>query len=374
MNIQYMRRALRLAKKGEGYTNPNPLVGAVLVRNDRIIGEGYHEAYGANHAEINAMLHAAEDVRGADLYVTLEPCSHYGKTPPCAQAILNKGIKRVIVAAADPNPLVSGRGIALLRENGVEVITGVLEDESRRLNEIFFKYITTGIPFCILKTAMSLDGKIATRTGDSQWITGGSARRQVHLLRHRAACVMTGIGTVLSDDPLLTTRLPGKKGKDAVRVIVDSSARIPLDAKVLNLDSDAPTIIAVTEKAKDGKIKELEQKGAKIIVTPLTESGVDLVFLMKKLGEEGLDSVLLEGGSALNDSALRQGIVDKVNFFLAPVILGGDTAKTAVGGKGVDFLKNAFPMRNLRTKRIGGDVMIEGYVETGEERHVHRVN
>lgn len=366
MNIKYMHRALRLAKRGAGYTNPNPLVGAVLVRNDRIIGEGYHEVYGSNHAEINAILHATEEVRGADLYVTLEPCSHYGNTPPCAQTILDKGIKRVIVAAEDPNPLVSGRGIALLRENGVEVITGVLEKESRKLNEIFIKYITTGNPFCILKAAMSLDGKIATRTGDSQWITGESARRQVHLLRHRVACVMTGIGTVLSDDPQLTTRLPGKKGKDAVRVIVDSSARIPLSAKVLNVDSNAPAIVAVTEKAPDKKIRELERMGAKVILTPQAENGVDLAFLMKKLGEQGLDSVLLEGGSALNESALRQGIVDKVIFFIGPILIGGDTAKTAVGGRGIDFLKDACRLQNLRTQFFGPDILVEGYLGAGE--------
>lgn len=363
MDIEFMQKALQLAKKGTGYTNPNPLVGAVIVKEGRIIGEGFHEVFGGNHAEINAFKHASEEVSGAEMYVTLEPCSHYGKTPPCAVAIVEKGIKKVIIAVKDPNPLVSGKGVRILQENGIEVITGVLEKESRKLNEIFFKYIVTHLPFCILKTAMTLDGKIATYTGDSKWVTGELSREYVHSLRHKVSGIMVGIGTVLSDDPMLTTRLKNGNGRDAVRIIVDSSARIPLDAKVLNIHSKASTIIATTEKADKSKIKTLEQKGAKVIVTPLKENAVDLAFLMKVLGENKIDSVLLEGGSALNYAALSQGIVDKVNAFIAPKIVGGENAKTAVGGQGKAYMNEAIHLKNIHVQFFEHDIMIEGYLQ-----------
>jgi len=358
----YMKRALALAEKGAGYTNPNPLVGAVLVKNGRIIGEGYHEAYGGNHAEINALQHAVEDSKSAEMYVTLEPCSHYGKTPPCVDAIIKNGIKKVIICVRDPNPLVAGKGIEKLRNHGIEVAEGVLAQEGKKLNEIFFKYITTQLPFCIMKTAMTLDGKIATYTGDSKWITGEPARHYVHQLRHRVAAIMVGIGTVLTDDPMLTTRLAQGSGNDAVRVIVDSGARIPLEAKVLNLSSQAGTIIATTEKADPAKIRALEQKGAGVIVTPLKENGVDLAYLMKVLGERKIDSILLEGGSTLNDAALNQGIVDKIHVFIAPKIIGGDTAKTAVGGCGKPYMHQASLVEEMKVYTFGKDIMIEGYI------------
>lgn len=363
MDVKYMKRALELAKRGAGYTNPNPLVGAVIVKDGRIIGEGYHEVYGSHHAEVNAFKNAVEDVKGADMYVTLEPCSHYGKTPPCANAIVEKEIKRVIIGLKDPNPLVSGKGIKILEDNGIEVISGVLEEEGKKLNEIFLKYITTKLPFCILKTAMTLDGKIAAYTGDSKWITGELSRKFVHQVRHRVAGIMVGIGTILTDDPQLNTRLEEGEGSDPIRIVVDSSARIPLEAKVLNLPSKVKTIVAVTEKAVKDKIKQLEEKGAEVIVTPLKEGRVDLQFLMKELGERKIDSVLLEGGSELNFAALEEGIVDKVNAFIAPKIIGGNTAKTPVGGKGRALMKDAIVLQRIDIHRFGDDIMVEGYMK-----------
>jgi diaminohydroxyphosphoribosylaminopyrimidine deaminase/5-amino-6-(5-phosphoribosylamino)uracil reductase len=362
LDIDMMKRALKLAERGTGFTNPNPLVGAVIVKDGRIIGEGWHRLYGSDHAEVDAFRNATEDVRGADMYVTLEPCSHYGKTPPCARAIVEKGIKRVFIGLTDPNPLVSGRGIQILRDNGIHVESGFLEDEGRRLNEIFLKYITTGLPFCIMKTAMTLDGKIATATGDSKWVTGELSRKHVHELRHKASAIMAGIGTILADDPMLTTRLEGKEGKDPVRIIIDSSARIPLEAKVLNLDSKAGTIIATTEKADKEKLAALKAKGAEVIVTPLKDNGVDLDFLMRELGRRKIDSVLLEGGGRVNYAALKSGIVDKVNVFIAPKLIGGENARTPVEGEGIGYMKDAIMLHKTEFHKFGDDIMVEGYI------------
>ncbi|MBU5426844.1 bifunctional diaminohydroxyphosphoribosylaminopyrimidine deaminase/5-amino-6-(5-phosphoribosylamino)uracil reductase RibD [Tissierella pigra] len=362
MNIDYMSRALELAKEGIGYTNPNPLVGAVIVKDNRIIGEGYHKVYGSHHAEINAFLNANEDVKDATMYINLEPCSHHGKTPPCTKTIIEKGIKKVIIGLKDPNPIVSGRGVQTLEEAGIEVVIGILEEEGKKLNEIFIKYITTKFPFVIMKTAMTLDGKIATYTNESKWITGELSRKYVHELRHRVTGIMVGIGTVLADDPSLTTRLEDSKCCDPIRIIVDSSAQIPLEAKVLNLESDAGTIIAVTEKANKEKIKMLEKKGAEVIVTPSKEGRVDLSLLMKKLGKRNIDSILLEGGSELNYAALEEGIVDKVNVFIAPKIIGGNTAKTPIGGQGKAYIREAIELERLDFHRFGEDIMVEAYI------------
>lgn len=360
--MEYMRRALELAKGGIGYTSPNPLVGAVIVKEGRIIGEGYHEAYGRHHAEVNAFLSATEDAEGGTMYVTLEPCSHYGKTPPCANLIVEKGIKKVVIGLEDPNPLVAGKGIKTLEEAGIEVVTGVLEEEGKKLNEIFLKYITTNMPFVIMKTAMTLDGKIATRTNASKWITGELSRKNVHELRHKVTGIMVGIGTVLADDPSLTTRLEDRIGKDPIRIIVDSSGRIPLDSKVLNLKSHTETIVVVTNRAAKEKIKSLQEKGARVIVTPSKERRVDLNFLMKELGQRNIDSILLEGGSELNYSALEEGIVDKVNAFIAPKIIGGNTAKTPVGGQGKAYINEAINLERIDVHDFGQDIMIEGYI------------
>ncbi|MCY6370155.1 bifunctional diaminohydroxyphosphoribosylaminopyrimidine deaminase/5-amino-6-(5-phosphoribosylamino)uracil reductase RibD [Clostridium ganghwense] len=366
MDQEYMKRAIELAKRGEGYTKPNPLVGAVIVKDNKIIGEGYHEFYGGPHAEVNAFRNAVEDVNGAKMYVTLEPCSHYGKTPPCALAIVKNGIKEVVIGMKDPNPLVAGRGISILEEAGIKVTCGVLEDEVKELNDIFIKYITTKLPFGIMKTAMTLDGKIAAYTGDSKWITNELSRKYVHQIRNRVSAIMVGIGTVLADDPKLTTRLEEKEGADPIRVIVDSSGRISLEAKVLNLNSEAKTIVVVTERASKEKIKEIEKKGAEVIITPTKNGRVDLKHLMKELGERDIDSVLLEGGSTLNYSALDEGIVDKVISFIAPKIVGGEKAKTPVGGNGREYMRDAITFGNMKVSRFGEDVMIEAYIKRGE--------
>ena len=363
MDIKYMKRALELAREGAGYTNPNPLVGAVIVKNNRIIGEGYHKVYGSNHAEVNAFLNACEDVKGATMYLNLEPCSHYGKTPPCAEAIVEKGIKKVIIGLKDPNPIVSGRGVKILEGAGIEVITGVLEEEAKKLNEIFIKYITTKFPFVIMKTAMTLDGKIATRTNESKWITGELSRKYVHNLRHRVAGIMVGIGTIISDNPSLTTRFEEERGSDPIRIIVDSSARIPLESKVLNLNSTAKTIIAVTEKAHKNKLDMLKEKGAEIILIPSKNGRVDLKLLMKELGERKIDSILLEGGSELNYTALDEGIVDKIYSFVAPKIIGGRSAKTPVGGHGKASMGDSINLEHMNIQYFGEDIMIEAYIK-----------
>lgn len=356
-----MRRALELAKLGIGAVNPNPLVGAVIVRKGEIIGEGYHKAYGGPHAEVNAFNNAVEDVRNAHMYVTLEPCSHYGKTPPCAKAIVEKGIKKVTISMMDPNPLVSGKGIEILKNNGIEVEVGLLEEESRKLNEIFIKYITTKEPFCIMKTASTLDGKIATVTGDSKWVTNEKSREYVHYTRHRLSAIMVGVDTVIKDNPSLTTRLKDTKGRNPLRIIVDSSARIPFDSKVFK--EEGRTIIATTEKASKDKLNSIKELGGEIIITPLKEDRVDLNFLMKRLGEEKIDSVLLEGGGTLNYSALRAGIVDKVMTFIAPKIIGGALAKTPVAGEGIEFMKDAINLKDINITRFDDDILIEGYLE-----------
>ncbi|MBU5675809.1 bifunctional diaminohydroxyphosphoribosylaminopyrimidine deaminase/5-amino-6-(5-phosphoribosylamino)uracil reductase RibD [Alkaliphilus sp. MSJ-5] len=363
MDYLYMTRALDLAKLGIGYTNPNPLVGAVIVKDGRIIGEGYHKKYGDAHAEVNAFNNTKEDVAGATMYVTLEPCSHFGKTPPCVNTIIKKGIKKVVVAMEDPNPLVAGKGINILRQHGIEVAIGVLENEAKKLNEVFIKFITTGLPFCVLKTAMTLDGKIAAYTGDSRWITNEESRHYVHELRHRFTSIMVGIGTVLADDPLLTTRLDSIDKKNPIRIVVDTRGNIPLDAKVLQCDNNTKTIIATTEATNREKLKYIEELGVEFIIVPLKNNKVDLSYLMKSLGERKIDSVLLEGGSTLNYTALAEGIVDKVISFIGPKIIGGSSAKSPVGGRGIPYMKDAIFLKNIDVFKFKDDVIIEAYIK-----------
>lgn len=358
-----MKRAIEISKKGTGYTYPNPLVGAVIVKDHKIIGEGYHEYFGGNHAEINALKSAKEDVYGSTMYVTLEPCSHYGKTPPCAEAIVKSGIKEVIVGMIDPNELVAGRGIEILENNGINVVQGILESEVKKVNEIFIKYITTKEPFCILKTAMTFDGKIATKSGDSKWISNEISRKYVHDIRHKVAGVMVGIGTVLKDNPSLTTRLNDKEGKDSTRIILDTKGRIPLDSKVFNSKSEASTIIVTTELATKEKIQDILDVGAEVIVTPLYNGKVDLKYLMKKLGEKNIDSILLEGGSELNYSALDAGIVDKVVSFIAPKIIGGKDAKAPVEGLGRSTIGECINLNDISVSKIEDDIVIEAYIK-----------
>lgn len=358
----YMQKALELAKKGEGFVNPNPLVGAVIVKDNKIVGEGYHEVFGKAHAEVNALKMAGKEAKDAEVYVTLEPCSHYGKTPPCAEALVKAGVKKVVIAMKDPNPMVSGRGIKILENSGIEVVCGVLEQEAKKLNEIFIKYITTKLPFVIMKTAMTMDGKIATVTGESKWISGKTSREYVHKIRNRVMGIMVGIGTVLMDDPMLTTRLDSNKVKSPTAVILDSKLRIPLDAKILETLGQRDIIIATTKNAhRDKKIK-LENLGVKFITLEDEEGKVDIEKLIRKLGNMGIDSVLLEGGSNLNFSAVKSGVVDKVICFIAPKIVGGEKAKTPVEGEGISNINDAIKLYKVKAQNIGEDILIEGYM------------
>ncbi|MCG0276914.1 MAG: bifunctional diaminohydroxyphosphoribosylaminopyrimidine deaminase/5-amino-6-(5-phosphoribosylamino)uracil reductase RibD [Thermanaeromonas sp.] len=356
-----MQRALELARQGLGRTRPNPAVGAVVVRDCKIVGEGYHQKAGTPHAEIHALKAAGEMARGATLYVTLEPCCHYGRTPPCTEAIKAAGIRKVVIAMPDPNPKVAGEGIRQLKEAGIEVEVGVLAQEAGRLNEAFSKYITTGLPWVTMKVAMTLDGKIATRTGASRWITCEASRQKVHELRDTHDAVLVGIGTVLADDPLLTTRLPG--GRDAVRVILDSSLRLPLNAKVINPSSPAPTWVATTDRAPVEKIKELERLGVEVLILPSERGRVSWAALLKTLGEREITSVLLEGGAEVNASALENGIVDRVIVFIAPKIFGGREAPGPVGGAGISRPDEAWRLEEVEVQPSGTDIMITGLVK-----------
>lgn len=360
MDKYYMKLAINLAKKGKGRVNPNPTVGAVIVKENKIIGSGYHEYYGGAHAEVNAFKNAKEEVEGSTLYVTLEPCSHYGSTPPCVDKIIDMKVKKVIIGSADPNPLVSGQGIKKLVEAGIEVVVGILENECKELNEVFMKFIVEKRPFVIMKTAMSLDGKIATKTGESKWITGFQSREKVHQLRNEVSGIMVGVNTVIVDDPELTCRT--QNGKSPIRIIIDSKLRIPIDSKVLKNQDIARTIVATTNEADPLKKKELEEKKIKIIFVESLEGRVDLQALMLKLADEKIDSILLEGGSTLNFSALKQSIVDKVQVYIAPKLIGGEMSKTPVGGIGIEKLMSAFHLDNLKHESIGEDILIEGYI------------
>lgn len=358
---EYMEYALRLAERGRGRTSPNPVVGAVIVKDGKIIGEGWHKKCGENHAEINAFEDAAakgNDVAGAEMYVTLEPCSHYGKTPPCSKAIIEKQISKVYVGLLDPNPLVAGRGIRMMEDAGIQVEAGILEEKCRKINEIFLKYITEKKPFVVMKTAMTLDGKIAAHTGDSKWVSGQSSRRIVQQMRNDLTGIMVGIGTVLADDPQLTCRT--ENGRDPVRIIADSNLRIPLDAKVLK---DENCIIAATENCDRDKMKKLQEKGIRVLLTKAEHGRVHLAELMEQLGESGIDSILLEGGGGLNEAALKAGIVDRVVTFIAPKLIGGKDAKTPVEGEGFEKMSQAICLENIEINRIGDDLMIQGTPE-----------
>lgn len=358
-----MRRALELAARARGRTSPNPMVGAVIVKDGGIVGEGYHQKPGTPHAEIHALEDAQEQAKGAKLYVTLEPCCHWGRTPPCTKAIIQAGISSVVMAMLDPFPQVSGKGKVELEGHDITVQSGLLEAEARKLNEAYIKYVTTQMPFVILKTAMSLDGKIATSTGESKWITSALSRQKVHEIRDEVDAILVGIGTVERDNPSLTTRLKDKQGKDPIRIIVDSKGRISPEARVLNLRSPAPTFIATTEQAPPEKIEQLRARNAEVIVTPELEEKVCLKTLMKKLAAREIASVLIEGGGEINASALKEGIVDKVMAFIAPKLIGGKTAPGPIGGMGIEQLSNAVQLREIQVSQIGEDMLVEGYVE-----------
>ena len=360
---EYMRMALDHARKGCGFTAPNPMVGAVIVKEDRVIGQGWHEKYGQPHAEPNALVSCKESPEGAVMYVTLEPCCHYGKQPPCVDAIIRAGIQRVVIGSADPNPLVSGKGVQILREHGIQVTEHVLREECDRLNEVFFHFIQTRTPFVVMKYAMTMDGKIAAYTGDSKWITGESARNHVQQQRHRYTAIMAGIGTVLADDPLLTCRIPG--GKNPVRIICDTALRIPLDSQIVKTAGQAPTVIAAGKNRADSeKQHALEQAGCRVLRIEETNGHVDLRQLMEVLGEEQIDSILLEGGGSLHWSALESGIVRKVQAYIGPKLFGGAAAKTPVEGTGVAAVSEAFLLKNSKIINLGEDFLIESEVTT----------
>ncbi|QJA07580.1 bifunctional diaminohydroxyphosphoribosylaminopyrimidine deaminase/5-amino-6-(5-phosphoribosylamino)uracil reductase RibD [Romboutsia sp. CE17] len=364
MNQEYMRLAIEIAKKGAGKVNPNPMVGAVIVKDERVIGQGYHKYYGGNHAEVNAFENLSDNPEGATIYVTLEPCSHYGKTPPCVDKIIANKISKVVVGTLDPNPLVEGRGIKALKEAGIEVITGVLEEECKKLNEVFMKYILCKRPFVVLKTAMTLDGKIATESGESKWITSDKSRQEVHKLRNKLSAIMVGVNTVIKDNPELTCRLEG--GKNPVRIIVDSKLRIPLGSNVV-VDNLAQTIVATTEVADKDKILVLEKLGVKVLIINSKNERVDLQSLMIELGKRDIDGILLEGGATLSFSALEENIVDKIQVYIAPKIIGGEKSKTSIGGKGIEKLSDAIMLNNMTVKSVGTDLLIEAYLKGGEK-------
>lgn len=372
---EYMSRAIELAELGRGWVNPNPVVGAVIVKEGRVIGEGWHERYKGLHAERNAFASLTESAEGADLYVTLEPCCHYGKTPPCTEAIIAHKIRRVVIGSDDPNPKVAGKGVIQLREAGILVETGVMKAECDRLNPVFFHYITTNMPYVVMKYAMTADGKIATKTGASKWITGEKARARVQEMRHCYMGIIAGIGTVLADDPILNVRLEGKKSP--IRIICDSRLRIPLDSKICRSAGQYRTMIACgkiedgdlgieKKKEQDADCKEMVRKaeklramGIEVVSLPDVQGRVDLLQLMNYLGSQKIDSVFLEGGGELNDSFLRAGLVQELKVFIAPKIFGGKEAKTPVSGVGVELPDQGTAFVLEKTSVIGEDFLLE---------------
>ena len=364
-DTDYMRMALELAKRGMGWTSPNPMVGAVIVKDGRIIGQGWHARYGELHAERSALKSCTESPAGAHMYVTLEPCCHHGRQPPCTQAILQAGITRVVTGSNDPNPLVAGKGIELLRRSGVAVETGVLKEECDALNQVFFHYIQTGRPYVVMKYAMTMDGKIATRTGASRWVTGEEARYRVHQDRHRYRSILAGVGTVLADDPLLTCRMDG--GRNPLRVICDTHLRTPLDSRIVATARQVPTILATSCSSPERRAP-YEAAGCQVWVLPQRDGHVDLSALMEQLGAEQIDSVLLEGGGTLNWSALAQGIVQKVQAYVAPKLFGGQAAKSPVEGLGVETPAQAVQLVHTTVTPLGCDLLLESEVA----KDVHR--
>lgn len=358
-DTKYMKMALELAKKGSGFVNPNPMVGAVIVKDDTVIGQGYHEKYGGLHAERNALASCRVSPQGATMYVTLEPCCHYGKTPPCTEAIIESGIVRVVVGTLDQNPKMTGKSVEILREHQIQVEVGILEKECQALIKTFTKYITTGKPYVMMKYAMTMDGKIATYTNQSKWITSEKARQYVQETRHQYTAIMVGVNTVINDDPLLTCRL--ENGKNPVRIICDTHLRTPLSSQIVQTANTVETIIA-TCSDDSSRQKLYEEKGCKVLSVESRDHHVDLEQLMSVLGEMEIDSILLEGGSTLNWSALNQHIVDGIQAYIAPKIFGGTEAKTPIGGSGVSTPGEAVQLENTRVEQIGCDYLIESEV------------
>jgi diaminohydroxyphosphoribosylaminopyrimidine deaminase/5-amino-6-(5-phosphoribosylamino)uracil reductase len=362
--MNYMGQALSLARLALGQASPNPAVGAVVVKKGTVVGQGYTQPPGSHHAEVIALKQAGEAARGSVMYVTLEPCAHYGRTPPCTEAIVSAGIKRVHMAMLDPNPIVSGRGKDQLEQKGIKTYLGEDAEEAKELNEAYIKFITTGLPFVTAKFAISLDGKIATRKGNSRWISGPESRKYVHCLRHTSDAIMAGANTVIADDPHLTTRCSGGKGgtthKQPLRVIVDGEGRTPLTARVFN--EPGQTLLALGRAAKPKERAAFTRAGAEVVELSAAKGQVDLGKLMEELGKRQITSVLVEGGGILLGSLFDQGLVDKVIAFIAPVIIGGAEAKTAVAGRGVDKVAESFRLEEMKVAKLGDDLMVSGYV------------
>ena len=357
----YLRQALRLARKGSGRTSPNPLVGAVVVRGSQVVGAGYHQKAGGPHAERIALSQAGRKARGATLYVNLEPCNHTGRTPPCTEAILESGVKKVVFGMEDPNPRVAGGGGPYLRDRGIAVTGGFLERECRALNEVYLKWVTTGFPFVTLKAALSLDGKIATRVGDSKWISNEQSRANVHRLRSRVDGILVGIGTVLADDPLLTPRPSRKNLRTPLRVIVDPQLKIPLPARLFS--DPGPVLIAAVEGAPKKKAAELQRKGVDLVLFPDRGGRFDLKALLAYLGRKEVTDLLVEGGSEIFSSFLSEGLADLLWLFYAPILIGGQSAKGMIGGRGVATVDEALKFERLRWQSLGGDFFVEGYLK-----------
>ena len=360
LDRKYMARALQLALRGAGHTRPNPMVGAVLVKDGRIIGEGWHKQYGGPHAEVNAFASATEDPEGATLYVSLEPCSHYGKTPSCADLIIRKKVARVVAALEDPNPLVSGRGFRKLRANGIRVTVGVLAEEARHINDVFLTYVTRKRPFVLYKAAMSLDGKIACHTGESQWISSEKSREEVQRLRGILSGIMVGAGTVIADNPRLTCRM--EEYENPARIIVDGKLRVPLESRIFH--EPGRNIILTTSEASLEKKKALENLGVELIEADSEEPGkVDLKSAMLALGIKGIDGILLEGGPTLAASALEAGIIDAVRFYIAQKIIGGREAPSPFAGTGAAHMNEVVPLTDAVYGTSGDDLWIQAYIQ-----------
>lgn len=353
----YMSLALDMAERAQGQTGINPVVGCVVVKDGRLVGIGTHLERGTPHAEVHALQMAGDKASGSTVYVTLEPCSHFGKTPPCSERLISAGVERVVIATEDPNPLVAGKGIELLQNAGIQVEAGVLRDRASRLNAPFMKYITTGKPYVTLKTASTLDGKIASKTGDSKWISNEEARRRVHTLRHRHQAIMVGVSTVIADDPQLTTRLP-VKGINPIRIVVDSRLTIPLESQMLH-DSAAPTMILTTELGDPQKKTELQRLGIEVIVCG-DGPRVDLKLAMDTLGQREIGSILLEGGGTLNGAMLEEGLVDRVVLFIAPKIVGGLAAPSSFNFSGAERMSDAVTLSDVQFEQLGDNVCITG--------------
>lgn len=369
-DVKFMKHALRLAAKGQGTTSPNPMVGAVIVAKGKVVGSGYHRQAGGPHAEVFALQHAKSQSRQATLYLTLEPCCHTEKrTPPCVPDIIESGVRRVVVAMRDPNPQVAGRGIRQLKQAGIVVDVGCLKQEATKLNEIYIHWVKTGLPFVILKSGMTLDGKIATAKGESKWITGSKAREHVHQLRSQVDAIAVGVNTVLKDDPQLTARLSGSKGqatRQPVRLIFDSRLRIPFTARVLQGIEQNPTAMVTTKEADPEKVEQLRSKWVEVLVLPQKRKQVSIRRCLQELGNMGITSVLVEGGSELNASFLREGLVNQVYLYMAPTLLGGSNAKGLIGGLSPKRLAEKNTVSNLHIQVLGDDVLIIGDVKSRE--------